>query len=109
MELAFSPRAQFTALTVGSAIAISFASAQGSAPSPFLPQDAQAPSKDGAPRTQPSQPPRVNLEGFGTFSGRIDSLATAEPQHGRRRGSGSQGLPGVTGEGYGYSAFSMKL
>jgi CubicO group peptidase (beta-lactamase class C family) len=109
MQLAFSPRAQFTALTVGSAIAISLANAQGPAPSPFLPQGAQVPSKDAARRTQPSQPPALTREDLEPF---LDALIPSQLQNRNIAGAVVAVVKDdqvLLEKGYGYSDFSMKL
>jgi hypothetical protein len=67
MQLAFSPRAQFAAVAVVNAIAISVASAQGPAPSPLLPQGAPAPSKEAAQPTQASPAPELTKADFKLF------------------------------------------
>jgi CubicO group peptidase (beta-lactamase class C family) len=75
MQLAFSPRAQFAALAVTNAIAISVTCAQGPAPSPLLPQGAPVPSKETATTTQPSPPPELTKADFETF---LDALIPSQ-------------------------------
>ena len=75
MQFAFSPRAQFAAVAVASAIAIGVTSAQGPAPSPLLPQSAPAPSKEAAPPTQASPAPELTKADFETF---LDALIPSQ-------------------------------
>ena len=75
MQLAFWSRAQFAALAVANAIAISVTSAQGPAPSPLLPQTAPTPSKEAAPATQASPAPELTKADFETF---LDALIPSQ-------------------------------
>ena len=75
MQLAFSPRAQFVALSLANAIAIGVASAQGPAPSPLIPQAAPAPSKEAAPATRASAAPELTKADFETF---LDALIPSQ-------------------------------
>src|SRR4029077_12719926 len=75
MQLAFSSRSKFVALTLANAIAISVTSAQGPAPSPLLPQGAPEPSKEAAPATQASPAPELTKTDFETF---LDALIPSQ-------------------------------
>ena len=75
MQLAFSPRAQFAALAVVNAIAISVASAQGPAPSPLI--SAPSPPPANVPVVVPPRSPAHELTkaDFETF---LDALIPSQ-------------------------------
>ena len=75
MRLAFSSRVQFTALAVGSAIAINVTSAQGPAPSPLISAPSPPPANVPAVAPQPSPAPELTKADFETF---LDALIPSQ-------------------------------
>jgi CubicO group peptidase (beta-lactamase class C family) len=75
MQLAFSPRAQLTALVVANAIAISIASAQGPAPSPLISAPLPPPANVPVVAPQPSPAPELTKADFETF---LDALIPSQ-------------------------------
>jgi CubicO group peptidase (beta-lactamase class C family) len=75
MQLAFSPRAQFAALAVVNALAISVASAQGPAPSPLISAPSPPPANVPVLAPQPSPAPELTKADFETF---LDALIPSQ-------------------------------
>jgi CubicO group peptidase (beta-lactamase class C family) len=80
MRLAFSSRVQFTALAVGSAIAINVTSAQGPAPSPLISAPSPPPANVPAvgPQPSPAAAPELTRADFETF---LDALIPSQLQN----------------------------
>jgi CubicO group peptidase (beta-lactamase class C family) len=75
MQLAFSPHAQFAALAIVNALAISVASAQGPAPSPLISAPSPPPANVPAVAPQPSPAPELTKADFETF---LDALIPSQ-------------------------------
>src|SRR5215472_3915298 len=75
MQLAFSSRAQFTAVAVANAIAISVADAQGPAPSPLISAPSPPPANVPVVAPQPSPVPQLTKADFETF---LDALIPSQ-------------------------------
>jgi CubicO group peptidase (beta-lactamase class C family) len=75
MQLALSPRAQFAALAVVNAIAISVASAQGPAPSPLISAPLPPPVDAPVVAPQPSSAPELTKADFEVF---LDALIPSQ-------------------------------
>jgi CubicO group peptidase (beta-lactamase class C family) len=78
MQLASSSRAQFAALTVVHAIAISVASGQGPAPSPLISAPSPPPANVPVAALQPSTAPELTKADFETF---LDALIPSQLQN----------------------------
>ena len=78
MQFANSPRAQFAALAVGSAIMISVINAQGPAPSPLISAPSPPPANVSAVTPQPSPAPELTKADFETF---LDALIPSQLQN----------------------------
>jgi CubicO group peptidase (beta-lactamase class C family) len=75
MQLALSPRAQFAALAVVNAIAISVASAQGPAPSPLISAPSPPPVDAPVVAPEPSSAPELTKADFEVF---LDALIPSQ-------------------------------
>ena len=75
MQLGFSPHAQFAALAIVNALAISVASAQGPAPSPLISAPSPPPANVPAVAPQPSPAPELTKADFETF---LDALIPSQ-------------------------------
>jgi CubicO group peptidase (beta-lactamase class C family) len=75
MELGFSPRAQFAAFVVVTALAIRVASAQGPAPSPLISAPSPSPATVPMAGPQPSPAPELTKADFESF---LDALIPSQ-------------------------------
>lgn len=75
MQLAFSPHAQFAALAVMNALAISVANAQGPAPSPLISAPSPPPANVPVVAPQASPAPELSKADFETF---LDALIPSQ-------------------------------